>query len=85
MSGFRVWVAAHDNGWETWIAHRADGTFAAWITGPLDCHDTRYRYDLQQARTAAMFLLHEHTGHRCSRGCSHWAETAKIASLESPR
>ena len=26
----RLWAALHENGWETWIAERGDGTYAAW-------------------------------------------------------
>ena len=76
MPAFRVWTSAHDNGWESWIAHTKDGIYMIWITGPSECLETQYQEDFGGATTDALFLLREHTGHECCTGCSRWFETA---------
>jgi hypothetical protein len=69
MLQFRAWVSAHDNGWETWIARRSDGTHSAWVAGPRADMTTWHRSDFRTAEAVALSALHEMTGHVCGSGC----------------
>lgn len=72
----RLWALIHDNCWETWIADREDGTYAAWICGPGEdgangCVEDTFGL----AVAASLTRLNALTGHdRCTGACGVWTE-----------
>jgi hypothetical protein len=80
MLEFRAWVSAHDNGWETWIARRSDGTHSAWVAGPRADMMTWHLRDFRTAEAVALSALHEMTGHVCGSGCILAGETLTAAA-----
>jgi hypothetical protein len=74
----RLWSVAHDNGWETWIADGADGTFAAWACQANEDATRVYVYvedSYDHAAAAALFALAQRSGHQsCTSKCSAWEE-----------
>lgn len=70
----RLWAALHENGWETWIAERGDGIYAAWACPAAQNAGRVYVEDtFEHASAAATFELARVTGHHgCGPGCSPW-------------
>ena len=70
----RLWVSAHDNGWEAWVAQHYDGTFTAWACRATDNAVATYLEDsFEHGCAAAMFDLgrlsdHEECGQIARRG-----------------
>jgi hypothetical protein len=69
-----VWMARHDNGWQTCAIENADGTFSAWAAPKGQTPTVDYiEMDAETAMTAAMFALTKKSGHNvCSAACSGW-------------
>ena len=69
-----VWMARHDNGWQTYAIQNSDGTFSAWAASEGQTPSVDYiEMDPETAKTAAMFALTKKSGqHRCSAACSGW-------------
>lgn len=76
MTSTRLWAAAHDNGWETWIAEREDGTYAAWACRAGENASSIYVEDtFEHAAAAALFRLARLSEHdACAAGCGAWTE-----------
>jgi hypothetical protein len=69
-----VWMARHDNGWQTYAIENADGTFSAWAAPEGQTPSVDYlEMDPDTAKAAAMFALSKKSGdHVCSADCSGW-------------
>ncbi len=76
MTTTRLWALVHDNGWETWIADREDGTHATWTCragedGANWCVEDTFGH----AVGAALSRLNDLTGHdACTAACGVWTE-----------
>ena len=75
----RLWALIHDNGWETWIADRPDGTHATWICeagqdGAHWCVEDTWGH----AVAAALSRLNTVTGHGCTAACAVWTERQPV-------
>ena len=76
----RLWVSAHDNGWEAWIAQHHDGTFTAWACPTAQNAVATYIEDsFEDACAAALFDLQRLSDHdACSHRCSSWHERESL-------
>ena len=72
----RLWVSAHDNGWEAWVAQLSDGTFTAWACRATENAVATYIEDtFEHACAAAHFDLARLSDHEtCGPGCASWAD-----------
>ena len=76
MTRTRLWALIHENGWETWIADREDGTYATWTCragedGANWCVEDTFEH----AVVAALSRLNAGTGHDgCTAACGVWTE-----------
>jgi hypothetical protein len=70
----RVWVSAHDNGWQARVTQLANGRFAAWASpdGTAPASPESY-LQLETAKVGALAELFE-SGHQCSGKCTPWYE-----------
>ena len=73
-SPIRLWLSAHNNGWEAWVAQLSDGTFTAWACPALQNAIATYIEDtFEHACAAAHFDLARLSGHdTCGPGCESW-------------
>lgn len=69
-----VWLARHENGWDTYAIQNVDGTFSAWAVPQGQTPYVDYvEMDAETAKVAAMFALRRKSGHDvCSAACSGW-------------
>ena len=67
-----VWMARHDNGWQTYVIQNADGTFSAWTAPEGQTPNVDYiEMDPETVKATAMFALSKKGGqHACSAACS---------------
>ena len=79
----RLWVAAHENYWETWVALRPDGTYAAWAVPLLHSATEIYVEDtFAHAEAAGLFQLGSLSGHNvCGASCTSWVEREPPSAL----
>ncbi len=81
-----LFVAHHDNGWDTHVVETTAGDFMAWAA-PAGTHGlTRYvEFDIQAAKAAAAAHLAQTSGHeRCSAVCTAWQEVFAGRSMQTP-
>lgn len=72
----RLWVSAHGNGWEAWVAQHRDGTFTAWAC-PLGANAAAHYVEdsFETAIGAAVFALRQLSQHdQCGPTCAGWSE-----------
>jgi hypothetical protein len=70
-----LWCRDHEDGWQTWVAERADGTFASWVCPPGHNAIAGYVEDTcDHAVAAAMFQLARLGDHVCGASCGAWLE-----------
>ncbi len=70
MTSTRLWAAVHSNGWETWIAERDDGTYAAWACrAGENAFDVYVEDTFENAAAAALFRLASLSEHAACTTC----------------
>jgi hypothetical protein len=72
----RSWRSTHDNGWQSWIGARDDGTYAAWVCEPDSAIIARHREDFKSAEAAATWEIQQVIGHVCGPSCLRWIDDA---------
>lgn len=81
-----VFIAHHDNGWETHVVETVGGDFMAWAA-PAGVHGlTRYvEFDLDAAKASAAAHLAQTSGHaRCSAECTAWEQELVTRPMQQP-
>lgn len=81
-----VFIAHHDNGWDTHVIETAGGDFMAWAA-PAGAHGlTRYvEFDVDAAMASAATHLAQMTGHaRCSAECTAWTQELVDVPIRQP-
>jgi hypothetical protein len=81
-----VFIAHHDNGWDTHVVETAGGDFMAWAAPAGAPGLTRYvEFDLGAAKASAAAHLAQTSGHvRCSAECGAWERELATPPVQQP-
>ncbi len=81
-----VFIAHHDNGWDTHVVETTGGDFMAWAAPAGVSGLTRYvEFDLEAAKASAAAHLAQTSGHAtCSGRCTTWEEEIAPRPMQQP-